>query len=103
MFLSSLLDGSLVPQWVTVSFPIVRYVLVGVMFVSALVIIVTVLMQNESEGGGTNAISGVQESFYQNNKSGTREGKLKRVTITMAIIIAVSIVLYFASLLIQQG
>lgn len=100
--LSMLLESSIQADWIVKSFPIIRIALVGIMFVAAIVLIVMVLMQSSSSQGGTNAISGIQESYYNDNKGGTREGRIKKTTIIMGCLIAVCIVLYFVSLLINN-
>lgn len=87
-------------DFVTTVFPIVRYVLIGIMFVCAITLIVTTLLQSSADENGATAITG-QESYYSQNKGESRDGKLKKITTICAIIIAVSAVLYFVSLLIN--
>lgn len=94
---------SLLPRWLEVSLPIFRITLCAVMLLSAITVTVAVLFQNDSSGGGTNAISGIQESYYSSNKGASKEGRLKKITIICSIIIAVSIVLYFLSLYIPKA
>lgn len=93
----------LIPNWIVVSFPIIRYVLMFIIAISAVTLIIAVLMQEESSSGGNNAITGIQESYYSQNKGKTREGILRKVTIIMASTIAISIVLFFVSTLIYAG
>lgn len=95
-------DAPLQSDFITQVFPILRYVLVGIVLVASIVIIVSVLLQADVTGGGTNVISGVRESYYSQNKGETRDGRLKKLTIIMASIIAASIILYFVSLLINR-
>ncbi len=73
-------------DWITKSFPIIRYVLIGIIFVCAIIMTITVLLQSENSSGGTNVISGVQESYYSQNKGETRDGKLKKTTIIMGVL-----------------
>lgn len=87
-------------DFITTVFPIVRYVLVGIIFVCAIVMIITTLLQSSADENGATAITG-QESYYSQNKGESRDGKLKRGTTICAIIIAVCTVLYFISLLIN--
>ncbi len=87
------------PMWVTKSFPVIRIVLFCLVVVAAILLIVTTLLQNE-DSGGTNAITGQQESYYAKNKGGSRDGKLKIITIVCACVIAVCVILYFVSFLI---
>lgn len=94
---------NLIPNWVISSFPIIRYVLMFIMALAALVLIIVVLMKEDSAEGGTNAITGAQESYYSQNKGQTKEGILKKITIAMASIIAISIVLFFVTMLVYAG
>lgn len=94
---------NLLPNWVVVSFPIIRYVLMFILAIASVVLIVVVLIQQDSGGGGTNVITGAQESYYSQNKGRTKEGILKKVTIAMASIIAISIILFFVTTLIYAG
>lgn len=90
-------------DWITTSFPIIRYVLIGIIFLCAIVLTITVLLQSEDAAGGTNAISGIQESYYSQNKGETRDGKLKKITILMVSIMAICMILYFVSLFINRS
>lgn len=92
----------LTPTWIANSFPIIRYVLMFLIAVSAIILIISTLMQ-ESQEGGANAITGTQESYYSQNKGKTREGILKKITIAMASIIAISIVLISITLIIENA
>lgn len=100
--LSMLLENALQADWIVNSFPIIRIVLVAIMFISAIILIVMVILQSSTSSGGANAISGVQESYFNDNHGGTTEAKIKRTTIIMGSIIALCIILYFVSLLINN-
>lgn len=92
----------LVPVWVSDSFPIIRIVLFCLVVACAIIIIITTLFQNE-ESGGTDVITGQQESYYSKNKGTSRDGKLKLITIICSCIAVVCVILYFASLLVYSG
>ena len=92
----------LTPAWITASFPIIRYVLMFIIAAAAITLIISTLMQ-ESQEGGANAITGSQESYYSQNKGKTKEGVLKKITIAMASIIAISIVLFFVTILVENA
>lgn len=94
---------NLIPNWVIVSFPIIRYVLMFIMALASVTLIIAVLMKEESSGGGTNAVTGIQESYYSQNKGKTKEGILKKITIAMASIIAISILIFFITTLVYAG
>ena len=89
-------------DFITTFFPILRYILFFIVIAAAVVLIVAIMMQKES-AGGTDVLSGRQESYYNQNKGSTKEGRLKKLTIAMAIIIAVSVVLYFVTELINKS
>ena len=89
-------------DFITTFFPILRIILVDLIFVCAIVLIIAVLVQADATSGGTNVISGTRESYYSQNKGDTRDGKLKKWTIAMSSIIAISILIYFLTLLINR-
>ena len=92
----------LIPSWIATSFPIIRYVLVGIVALSAIALIVVTIMQDTKEGGN-NVITGVQESYYSQNKVKTREGILKKLTIAFASIIGIAILLFFITIVVQNA
>ena len=73
----------------------IKVVIVALMGVGALAIIILVLCQKGNSGGGTNAITGIQETYYSQNKGKTVEGRLKRWTAGIAIVMAVMTIAYF--------
>ena len=82
---------------------VVKVVLVALMGIGALAIIILVLCQKGNSGGGTNAITGVQETYYSQNKGKTLEGRLKMWTIIVAISMAVIAIAYFIIASIVSG
>ena len=50
--------------------------------------ILTLLQSNDDEGASS-TITGGSGSFYEKNKGNTREGKLKRTTIILAVLFIV--------------
>lgn len=99
--MTQLLD--LPAQWIVNSFPIIRYVLMFIIAISAIALIVVTIMQESEGGNGNNAITGIQESYYSQNKGKTKEGLLKKLTISFASIIAISIILFFVTVLVYAG
>ena len=64
-------------------------VIVGILlFITALVLIVTVLLQ-ESKQNGVGAISGAAETFFGKNKAKGMEAKLALITKVCAIVFVV--------------
>ena len=95
MFISLL--GAL-PAGVAQALGIIQYVIVALVALCALAIIFLVLFQKSNSDGGLNAISGVQETYFAQNKGNTREGILRRLTIILAIVIAVLAIVYWITL-----
>lgn len=100
--LSMLADGATQADWITKSFPIIRYVLFGIVAACAIVLIITILIQSNNSTDEGNVITGVQDSYYAKNKGSTRDGKLKIVTIVMASIIAFCSLLYFITEIVNK-
>ncbi len=103
-YLSNLLT-SLTPPWISSSFPIIRIVLICIAVLCAIMLIVTTLLQSNSNEDGSNALSGSvgQESYYAQNKGESRNVRLSRATVALISILAVCVILYFVSLIIYQG
>lgn len=100
--LSLILEEEVQSDFITKVFPVLRYVLFGIIALCAIVLIVTVLLQSNSSNDAGNVITGTQESYYAQNKGSTRDGKLKIITIVMASVIAVCAVLYFVTEIINK-
>ena len=79
-------------------FPIVRLVLLIIVTLCAIVLIITTLMQSSANQAGSSAVMGGEnDSYFAHNKDNSRDGRLKRTTITMASIILGCLVVYFLS------
>ena len=101
--LYSLLAAQGLPVWVTNSFPIIRQILVVLVFVASIgIILITMFAPSEAQGG-TNVITGASESFYSKNKSSSREGRFKRFIILLSCFIAVAILVYCILTVIYGG
>ncbi len=69
---------------------IVKGILIAVYFVIALAVIILTLIQTKDDAGLSSTITGSStDNFYEKNKGRTKEGKLKRWTIILAIIFAI--------------
>ncbi len=69
---------------------VLKYVLIGVYAVVCLALIVIAMMQTKDDAGMSGTITGSSSgNFYEKNKGKTKEGKLKRWTIILAIAFAV--------------
>ena len=94
-------DDKLVSDFWTSFLPVLRYILFAIIALCAITMIVTTLMQSNDSSDGMDAFTGAkQESYYSLNKGASRDAILKRITIAMAIVVAVAIVLFFVSELI---
>lgn len=66
---------------------IARNIIVGIYLVVCVILIFLVLKQNKEDSGASGTIMGASaNNFYEKNKGRTKEGKLKRATITLMII-----------------
>lgn len=102
-FLSLLADGQTQSDFITKVFPVLRYVLFGIIAVCAIVLIIAILLQSNSSNDNGNVITGTQESYYAQNKGSTRDGRLKILTIVMASIIAFCALLYFITEIVNKS
>lgn len=94
-------DGEIISDFWTTFLPILRYILFGIIIAAAIVMIITTLMQANDSNNSLEAFTGTaQESYYSQNKGASRDAILKRITISMAVIIFVCIIIFFVSELI---
>lgn len=105
MFFNLLLnDNSPVADWISKSFPVIQTILIILITILALAIIFSVLLQPSKPAGGNNVILGTNnESYYSQNKSHSKEGRLNKIIIISAISILVLTLLYFISFGIYSG
>ena len=101
LFYSLLNDGGNISDFWAEVLPILRYVFFGIITLCAIVMVITTLMQSNDSNSGLDAFTGnSQESYYSQNKGASKDAILKRITISMAIIIFICIILFFVSELI---
>lgn len=84
-----------VSPWVEKAFPIIERICLALLAVLCLVMIVLVFMQITDGNGGTNSITGNQDSYYSHNKSGSREGRITKWIIVCLCLIAALTIAYF--------
>ena len=78
------------PAWVVSSFPIINIVLAVLIAICAILITILVMCQKTEDGSGSsNAITGQADTFYNRNKGGSLQGKIKKATIALGVIIFV--------------
>lgn len=73
---------------------IVSYVLVALMFVSALAAIVLVLLQ-PGNSTGIDALGGSSETFFGKNKGKSIEARMKKWTIVALVVLAVFAIVFY--------
>ena len=73
---------------------IVSYVLVALMFVSALAAIVLVLLQ-PCNSTGIDALGGSSETFFGKNKGKSIEARMKKWTIVALVVLAVFAIVFY--------
>lgn len=96
-------QGDLLPDWVITMFNIVRPTLIGIIALCSVGLIITTLLQSNSNDNNSQALSGgSHESYYSQNRGETKDGKLKKATIILSSIVAVCTILYFVTLLINN-
>lgn len=66
---------------------IAKNILVGIYLVVCIILIFLVLSQTKEDNGALGTIMGSSSNnFYEKNKGRTKEGKIKRATITLMVI-----------------
>ena len=68
-----LCDAVIRPEWVTKSFPYIKFILLCLIVIAAILLVVMVLMQETDNESGANAITGIKESYYSKNKGMNKE------------------------------
>lgn len=96
LFNSILLTGSTaeVPAWVASSFPVIEIVLAVLITICSIFMIVAVVMQKGESNGATGITGASADTFYNRNKGGSLQGKLKKLVMIDAIVILVLAVLF---------
>ena len=84
-----------VPGWISTSFPILERICLVILALLALALIVLVFMQITGGSNTNNVITGNQDSYYAQNKSGSREGRITRLIYITVGLIALFSILYF--------
>ncbi len=93
----------LVAKWVSKVVPVVRYIILVMLALVAVATIVLVFMQIGQGGNSTNVVTGNADSYYSQNKGGSREGRItKMIYICVSILVVLSI-LFFVTFNIYDG
>ena len=101
--LNNLLNVKSIPVWIEVSFPIIQIVLLSLIALSSILVIIAVLKKQSNPEGGTNAITGISDTYYMHNKANTKEGRLQRlIIISMSCIFAFTIIYSILELILNS-
>jgi len=92
-----------VPTWITKSFPVFEKICLVVLAILCVAMIVLVFMQITGGGETSNAITGNQDSYYSQNKSGSREGRITRLIYICVGLLVVLSILFFVTFNIYDG
>jgi len=69
---------------------ILKYILIVLDIIVCFALIIVAMMQSKEDSGASGTITGsTTNNFYEKNKGRTKEGKLKRLTIILAIAFAI--------------
>ena len=93
----------LVAKWVSKTIPVVRYVILALLALLAVAAIVLVFMQIGQGGNSTNVVTGNADSYYSQNKGGSREGRITRLIYVCISLIVVLSILFFVTFKIYNG
>ncbi len=69
---------------------IIRYIVLGIYILVCIILIVLATIQARDTNGASQTVTGAAaNNFYENNKSRTREGKIKRATIISGVLFVI--------------
>ncbi len=91
----SLFLAKTVPNWVSTSFPILARICLVIIALLCLIMVVLVFMQITGGNEANNVLTGNRESYYAQNKSGSREGRITRLIYICLGLVALFTVIYF--------
>lgn len=92
-----------VPTWISNSFPVFQRILLVIIALLCLAMVVLVFMQITGGSETNNVITGNQDSYYSQNKSGSREGRITRLIYICLGSIAFLTIVYFVLNLIKDS
>ncbi len=101
----TILAASTVPDWVSDSFPTLRIIMLILISVLSIALVITVLFQSSNDGNNNidAVMGGSTDTFYGKHRSQTLESILKRLTVILAIVIAVLAIAFFITTCIYYG
>ena len=93
----------LVAGWVSKVIPVIRYIILVMLAIIAVATIVLVFMQIGQGGNSTNVVTGNADSYYSQNKGGSREGRITRLIYICVGLLVVLSILFFITFNIYDG
>lgn len=93
----------LVASWVSKVIPVVRYIILVLLAIVAVATIVLVFMQIGQGGNSTNVVTGNADSYYSQNKGGSREGRITRLIYVCVGVLVLLSILFFVTFKIYNG
>lgn len=89
LLLSNDASNKAVATWITESFPIIRIVLAVLIAICSIFMIVAIVAQKGESNGVTGITGSSADTFYNRNKGGSLQGKIKKLVMIDAIVIMV--------------
>lgn len=77
-----------VAEWITKTIPVVKIVLSCIIAVLAIIMIIAVVAQ-KGDTNGIQGITGEADTFYNRNKGQSLQGKIKKLTVAVAVLLLV--------------
>ncbi|MFR2534584.1 MAG: preprotein translocase subunit SecG [Clostridia bacterium] len=69
---------------------IVKYIILGIYLIVCIALIIVATIQTKESQGASGTIMGSStNNFYEKNKGRTKEGRLKRMTITLSVLFGI--------------
>ena len=75
-----------VAEWITTTVPIVKIVLSCIIAILAILMIVAVIAQ-KGDTNGIQGVTGEADTFYNRNKGQSLQGKMKKLTVAVAVLL----------------
>ena len=97
------INSLLVAKWVSKVFPVIRYIILVLMAIIAVATIALVFMQIGQGGDSTNVITGNADSYYSQNKGGSRQGRITKLIYIFVGILVVLSILFFITFNVYDG
>ncbi len=69
---------------------ILKNIMIVIYLIVCVALVILITKQSKEDGGASSTVMGASASnFYEKNKGKTKEGKMKKITIILAVVFAV--------------